>query len=90
MKANPFTHKSLFRSSGGKLLTDQYSGAFMNGIKQSVLLTGLLGVAVALVTGSSSAPQSFSARLVTEHATNQQKIHSRDDFYQPARSLAFS
>ena len=47
MQANPFTHKSLFRSSGGKLLTDQYSGAFMNGIKQSVLLTGLLGVAVA-------------------------------------------
>jgi hypothetical protein len=30
MKTNPFTHKSLFRSSGGKLLTDQYSGAFMS------------------------------------------------------------
>jgi hypothetical protein len=91
MKANTFTHKVLFRSSGGSLLTDHYSGAFLNGIKQSALLTGLLGVVVALLAGCSSTPHNFGARLITPTATNSQHVDARDDgFYQPARSPAFN
>jgi hypothetical protein len=90
MKVNRYIQKPIFRSSGGTLLTDYYSGTFLNDIKRSALLAGLLG-AVVLATGCSSTPHNFSARLITPNVTNGRHIDARDDgFYQPARSPAFS
>jgi hypothetical protein len=90
MKVNRYTSTPLFHSSSGALLTDQYSGAFLNDVKRSALLAGLLGVVV-FAKGCSSMSHSFSARLIAPHVTNRQNVDSRDDgFYQPARSPGFS
>ena len=91
MKMNLYIVKSAYRSSGGSLLTDHCSGAFLNEIKRCALLTVMLGVIVVLVTGCSSTGTGFNARLISPISINQQDANSEDDGTdQPARSPAFS
>src|SRR5271166_268289 len=91
MKMNLYIVKSAYRSSGGSLLTDHCSGAFLNEIKRCVLLTVMLGLIVVLVTGCSSTGTGFNARLISPISINQQDANSEDDgTHKPARSPAFS
>src|SRR5271157_1378388 len=71
MKMNLYIVKSAYRSSGGSLLTDHCSGAFLNEIKRCALLTVTLGVIVVLVTGCSSTGTGFNARLISPISINQ-------------------
>jgi hypothetical protein len=83
--------KSAYRPSGGSLLTDHCSGAFLNEIKRSALLTVMLGVIVLLATGCSSTDTGFNARLISPIPSNQQDANSEDDgSYRSARSPVFS
>ena len=88
---NLYIVKSAYRSSGGSLLTDHCSGAFLNEIKRCALLTVMLGIMVVLVTGCSSTGTGFSARLISPISINQQDANAEDDETQrPAGSPAFS
>jgi hypothetical protein len=88
---NLYIVKSAYRSSGGSLLTDHCSGAFLNEIKRCALLTVMLGIIVVLVTGCSSTGTGFSARLISPISINQQDANAEDDETQrPAGSPAFS
>jgi hypothetical protein len=88
---NLYIVKSAYRSSGGSLLTDHCSGAFLNEIKRCALLTVMLGIIVVLVTGCSSTGTGFSARLISPISINQQDANAEDDeTQQPAGSPAFS
>jgi hypothetical protein len=83
--------KSAYRSSGGSLLTDHCSGAFLKEIKRCALLTVMLGIIVVLVTGCSSAGTGFNASLISPIPINQQDANAEDDeMHQPAGSPAFS
>jgi hypothetical protein len=91
MKMNLHIVKSAYRSSGGSLLTDQCSGAFLNGIKRCALLTVMLGIIVVLVTACSSTGTDFNARLISPIPINQPDANAEDDeMHQPAGSPAFS
>jgi hypothetical protein len=91
MKMNLYIVKSAYRLSGGRLLTDHCSGAFLNEIKRSALLTVMLGAIVVLATGCSSTGTGFNASLISPIATHQQDANAEDDSsYQPAGSPAFS
>jgi hypothetical protein len=88
---NLYIVKSAYRSSGGSLLTDHCSGAFLNEIKRCALLTVMLGIIVVLVTGCSSTGTGFNARLISPISINQQDANAEDDETQrPAGSPAFS
>ena len=88
---NLYIVKSAYRSSGGSLLTDHCSGAFLNEIKRCALLTVMLGIIVVLVTGCSSTGTGFSARLISPISINQQDANAEDDeTQQPTGSPAFS
>ena len=88
---NLYLVKSAYRSSGGSLLTDHCSGAFLNEIKRCALLTVMLGIIVVLVTGCSSTGTGFDARLISPISSNQQDANAEDDGAdQPAGSPAFS
>ena len=88
---NLYIVKSAYRSSGGSLLTDHCSGAFLNEIKRCALLTVMLGIIVVLVTGCSSTGTGFSARLISPISINQQDANAEgDETQQPAGSPAFS
>ena len=88
---NLYLVKSAYRSSGGSLLTDHCSGAFLHEIKRCALLTVMLGIIVVLVTGCSSTGTGFDARLISPISSNQQDANAEDDEAdQPAGSPAFS
>ena len=88
---NLYIVKSAYRSSGGSLLTDHCSGAFLNEIKRCALLTVMLGIIVVLVTGCSSTGTGFSARLISPISINQQDANAEDDeMHQSAGSPPFS
>ena len=88
---NLYIVKSAYRSSGGSLLTDHCSGAFLNEIKRCALLTVMLGIIVVLVTGCSSTGTGFNARLISPISINQQDANAEDDeTQQPTGSPAFS
>ena len=88
---NLYIVKSAYRSSGGSLLTDHCSGAFLNEIKRCALLMVMLGIIVVLVTGCSSTGTGFSARLISPIPISQQDANAEDDeMHQPAGSPAFS
>ena len=88
---NLYIVKSAYRSSGGSLLTDHCSGAFLNEIKRCALLTVMLGIIVVLVTGCSSTGTGFNARLISPIPINQQDANAEDDeMHQPVGSPAFS
>jgi hypothetical protein len=88
---NLYIEKSAYRSSGGSLLTDHCSGAFLSEIKRCALLTVMLGIIVVLVTGCSSTGTGFNARLISPIPINQQDANAEDDeMHQPAGSPAFS
>jgi len=88
---NLYIVKSAYRSSGGSLLTDHCSGAFLNEIKRCALLTVMLGIIVVLVTGCSSTGTGFNARLISPIPISQQDANAEDDeMHQPAGSPAFS
>ena len=88
---NLYIVKSAYRSSGGSLLTDHCSGAFLNEIKRCALLTVMLGIIVVLVTGCSSTGTDFNARLISRISINQQDANAEDDeTQQPTGSPAFS
>jgi hypothetical protein len=86
---NQYIVKSAYRASGGSLLTDHCSGAFLNEVRRSVLLTVMLGLIVVLATGCSSTGTGFNARLISPIHTNQQGSED-DGSYQPVRNPAFS
>ena len=91
MKMNLYIVKSAYRLSGGRLLTDDCSGAFLNEIKRCALLMVMLGIIVVLVTGCSSTGTGFSARLISPIPISQQDANAEDDeMHQPAGSPAFS
>ena len=91
MKMNLYIVKSAYRLSGGRLLTDHCSGAFLNEIKRSALLTVMLGAIVVLATGCSSTGTGFNASLISPIATHQQDANAEDDeTQQPTGSPAFS
>ena len=88
---NLYIVKPAYRSSGGSLLTDHCSGAFLNEIKRCALLTVMLGIVVVLVTGCSSTGTGFDGRLISPISSNQQDANAGDDWAdQPAGSPAFS
>ena len=91
---NLYIVKSAYRSSGGSLLTDHCSGAFLNEIKRCALLTVMLGIIVVLVTGCSSTGTGgtgLNARLISPISIIQQDANAEDDeTQQPAGSPAFS
>jgi hypothetical protein len=77
-------------SSGGSLLTDHYSGAFLKQISRSALLAGVLGITVVLATSGSSTATGFNPLLINSVANKQHATNSQDgSFYQPPRSPAF-
>ena len=91
MKMNLYIVKSAYRSSGGSLLTDHCSGAFLNKIKRAALLAVVLGAIVVLSTGCSSTGTGFNARLISPIPTNQQDADSEGDgSNQPVQSPAFN
>lgn len=91
MKVTQYIVKTGYRSSGGSLLTDRCSGAFVNEIKRSAFLIFILSVIVVLVTSCSSTGTGSSARLISLISTNQQDANSEGDGdYQAVRSPAFS
>jgi hypothetical protein len=91
MKINQRIIKLVYPFSGGSLLNDHCSGAFLNEITRAALLTVVLGLTVVLATGCASTGNGLSARLISPVTNNQ---HAGDavenDTYQPARSPAFS
>ena len=91
MKIKTHIVKLVCLSSSDSLLTDHCSGVFLKQITQSALLAVVLGVTVVLATGCSSTGNGFNARIISPVTTNQQASDSeKNDWYQPARSPAFS
>jgi hypothetical protein len=91
MKVAQYIVKTASRSSGGSLLTDSCSGAFVNEITRSAFLIVMLNVIVVLATGCPSTSTGSNARLIGPIPTNQGNANSADDSgYQAVRNPAFS
>ena len=91
MKTNQYIVKTNYRSSGGNLLTDRCSGAFVSEIKRSAFLVIILSVIIVLATGCSSTGIGYNARLISLIPTKQQDANfEHEGGYQPVRSPAFS
>ena len=87
---NLYIVKSAYRSSGGSLLTDHCSGAFLNHIGRAALLAVVLGVAVVLATGCSSTGNGFNPLLISPLPAAQQSSDLEENGWnQPPRSPAF-
>jgi len=91
MKINKHILKVIFPSSGGSLLTDHCSGAFLNHIGQAALLAVVLGVAAVLATGCSSTGNSFNPLLISPLPAAQQSSDLEENsLNQLPRSPAFN
>ena len=91
MKMNQYILKTAYRSSTGSLLTDHWSGVFLNHIRRAPLLTVVLGMIVVVATSCSSTGNGFNTRLVSPVSAAQQASDLEDEGgYEPARSPAFS
>src|ERR1700736_3840499 len=92
MKINKHTVKVICPSSSGSLLTDHCSGVFLNHIGRSALLAVVLGVAVVLATGCSSAGTGFHPLLISSPlpAAQQSSDLEENGLNQLPRSPAFN
>jgi hypothetical protein len=91
MKMNQYIVKTAYRSNTGSLLTDHWSGVFLNRIRRAPLLTVVLGMMLVVATSCSSTGNKFSTRLVSTFSSAQLASDVEDEGrYEPARSPAFS
>ena len=92
MKMNRHIIKLVYPFSSGSLLTDHCSGVFLNHIGRSALLAVVLGVAVVLATGCSSAGTGFHPLLISSPlpAAQQSSDLEENSLNQLSRSPAFN